>query len=90
MSERWKKEGFTPTKEKLSKKEQLKIRFAYLQGYSKEEICQKYKIEFKQLDNLIHRSGWKDDFEEIEGKVREKTALSIISNASTTLARMNT
>ncbi|RHX83262.1 hypothetical protein DLM78_22420 [Leptospira stimsonii] len=79
-----------PTKEKLSKKDQLKIRFAYLQGSSREEICQKYKIEYKQLDNLIHRNGWKDDFEEIEGKVREKTALSIISNASTTLARMNT
>lgn len=79
-----------PAKEKLSKKDQQKIRFAYLQGSSREEICRKYKIDYKQLDNLIHRNGWKEDFEEIEGKVREKTALSIISNASSTLARMNT
>ncbi|EMN89429.1 hypothetical protein [Leptospira weilii] len=81
----------TSESEKLPAKIKEKIRIAYIQGAtSREELCRKYNIDYKKLDNLIQRNGWNADREEIVGKVREKMEFSLISSTSTALARMNT
>lgn len=74
---------------RLSPKTILKIRSAYLQGHSREELCRKFDLTYKKLDNLIQRHAWTADREEIAGKVRENLENAIITNATEALSRMN-
>ncbi|WP_036041873.1 hypothetical protein [Leptospira alstonii] len=74
----------------ISLKEIEKIRMDFVQGTKRRLICNKYKIDYKTLDNLILRNSWKNEREEIRGKVRKKMDFKILTNSTNLLSRMNT
>lgn len=74
----------------LSQQKKLKIKADYIQGMKREELCNKYEITYRTLDNLIQRYKWKKEWKEIEGKVSEKLAFKILTNSTNLLSRMNT
>ncbi|EKS06925.1 hypothetical protein [Leptospira santarosai] len=65
------------------------IRCEYVRGQKREDICKKFKITYKTLDNLVQRRGWTKVREEIVGKVREEFAVQIVTDKVAALARLN-
>ncbi|WP_016760536.1 hypothetical protein [Leptospira weilii] len=65
------------------------IRCEYLRGQKREDICRKFKISYKTLDNFVQRRAWTKDREEIVGNLREEFAVQILTDKVTALARLN-
>ncbi|TGM06001.1 hypothetical protein EHQ76_06965 [Leptospira barantonii] len=65
------------------------VRCDYVRGAKREEICKKFKITYKTLDNFVQRRGWTKSREEIVGKVREEFTTQIVTDKVAALARIN-
>ncbi|WP_229267007.1 hypothetical protein [Leptospira sp. mild_001] len=84
----------TKTKSKVSYNAQSEanielIRCEYVRGQKREDICRKFNISYKTLDNFIQKKGWTKHREEIVGKWREEFAVQIVTDKVAALARLN-
>ncbi|WP_010572180.1 hypothetical protein [Leptospira kmetyi] len=75
--------------EVLSDKTKEEIRIYFLRGVSREEICEKFGLTYKKLDNLIQGNNWNEHRKEISGKLRKELEGKIVTDLTQTLARLN-
>ncbi|AXR66583.1 hypothetical protein [Leptospira mayottensis] len=73
----------------FSEKELEILRKEYLQGTSRESICRKYGLGYKQLDNLIRYNSWNTDRKEISGNLRVVSDLQILTNLADAITKIN-
>ncbi|AGS80595.1 hypothetical protein [Leptospira noguchii] len=73
----------------FSEKELEVMRKEYLQGTSRQNICKKYNLNYKQLDNLIRYNSWSTDRKEISGNLRVVSDLQILTNLADAIAKIN-
>ncbi|MCG6195638.1 hypothetical protein LFX25_20555 [Leptospira sp. FAT2] len=84
--------GKTPVSKKgydvLSEETKEEIRLLFLRGTSREEICKRFKLTYKKLDNLIQGNGWNLDRKEFSGNLRRELEGKIVTDLAQTLERI--
>ncbi|EMO66431.1 hypothetical protein LEP1GSC132_2510 [Leptospira kirschneri str. 200803703] len=75
--------------ESLSDIELANLRIEYIQGIRREKICKKYKITYKQLDNIIEYNGWNFERKEILENLKKAYDLQILTNLADAIAKIN-
>lgn len=73
----------------MSDIELANLRIEYIQGIRREKICKKYKITYKQLDNIIEYNGWNFERKEILENLKKAYDLQILTNLADAIAKIN-
>ncbi|TGK41249.1 hypothetical protein [Leptospira andrefontaineae] len=66
-----------------------KAKADYLKGFTREEICSRHNVTYKQLDHYIRTHKWNEKRRDITRKSEEKFAEIISDSKAQALAEMN-